>query len=391
MDITQLLAFSVKNKASDLHLSAGLPPMIRVHGDVRRINVEPLDHKMVHDMVYDIMNDAQRKHYEDTLVCDFSFEIQGLARFRVNAFNQNRGAGAVFRTIPSKILTLEQLGAPKVFADLALRPRGLVLVTGPTGSGKSTTLAAMINHLNESEYGHVLTVEDPIEFVHESKKCLVNQREVGPHTLSFANALRSALREDPDAILVGEMRDLETIRLALTAAETGHLVFGTLHTSSAAKTIDRVVDVFPAAEKEMVRAMLSESLVAVISQTLCKLKDGSGRVAAHEIMIATSAIKNLIRENKIAQMYSAIQTGQGLGMQTLDQNLADLVRRNVISPAEARPPEGAPGCGPAEPDPRRGLDRGGAFAFYRTCMERDEASSSLPVAAPRGGARLRTG
>jgi twitching motility protein PilT len=297
--------------------------------------------------VYDIMNDAQRKAYEETLECDFSFEIQGLARFRVNAFNQNRGAGAVFRTIPSKILTLEQLNAPKVFAELSLKPRGLVLVTGPTGSGKSTTLAAMVNHLNEIEYGHVLTVEDPIEFVHESKKCLVNQREVGPHTLSFANALRSALREDPDAILVGEMRDLETIRLALTAAETGHLVFGTLHTSSAAKTIDRIVDVFPAAEKEMVRAMLSESLVAVISQTLCKLKDGSGRVAAHEIMLGTPAIRNLIRENKVAQMYSAIQTGNASGMQTLDQNLTELVRRNIVSPAEARGkakiPENFPG------------------------------------------------
>jgi twitching motility protein PilT len=336
MDITQLLAFSVKNKASDLHLSSGLPPMIRVHGDVRRINVDPLEHKQVHDMVYDIMNDQQRKHYEDSLECDFSFEIQGLARFRVNAFNQNRGAGAVFRTIPSKILTLEQLNAPKIFGDLAMRPRGLVLVTGPTGSGKSTTLAGMVNHLNENEYGHILTVEDPIEFVHESKKSLINQREVGPHTLSFSNALRSALREDPDAILVGEMRDLETIRLALTAAETGHLVFGTLHTSSAAKTIDRVVDVFPAAEKDMVRAMLSESLVAVISQSLCKLKDGTGRVAAHEIMLGNPAIRNLIRENKIAQMYSSIQTGQGMGMQTLDQCLTDLTRRNVISAAEAR-------------------------------------------------------
>ncbi|WP_309638003.1 type IV pilus twitching motility protein PilT [Methylibium sp.] len=347
MDITQLLAFSVKNKASDLHLSAGLPPMIRVHGDVRRINVDPLDHKSVHDMVYDIMNDSQRKAYEETLECDFSFEIQGLARFRVNAFNQNRGSGAVFRTIPSKILTLEQLAAPKIFADLSLKPRGLVLVTGPTGSGKSTTLAAMVNHLNENEYGHILTVEDPIEFVHDSKRCLINQREVGPHTLSFSNALRSALREDPDAILVGEMRDLETIRLALTAAETGHLVFGTLHTSSAAKTIDRVIDVFPAAEKDMVRAMMSESLIGVISQTLCKLKDGSGRVAAHEIMLGTPAIRNLIREAKVAQMYSSIQTGITLGMQTLDQNLTELVRRNVITPAEARSrakiPENFPG------------------------------------------------
>ena len=347
MDITQLLAFSVKNKASDLHLSAGLPPMIRVHGDVRRINVDPMSHKQVHGLVYDIMNDTQRKHYEDTLECDFSFEIQGLARFRVNAFNQNRGAAAVFRTIPSKILTLEQLNCPKIFADLAMKPRGLILVTGPTGSGKSTTLAAIIDHLNDNSYGHVLTIEDPIEFVHESKKCLINQREVGPQTLSFSNALRSALREDPDAILVGEMRDLETIRLALTAAETGHLVFGTLHTSSAAKTIDRVVDVFPAAEKDMVRAMLSESLIAVISQTLCKTKDGNGRVAAHEVMLGTAAIRNLIRENKIAQMYSAIQTGQNAGMQTLDQCLADLVRRNIVAPVEARQkakfPENFPG------------------------------------------------
>lgn len=336
MDITELLAFSVKNKASDLHLSSGLPPMIRVHGDVRRINLPAMEHKDVHGMVYDIMNDGQRKVYEETLECDFSFEIPNLARFRVNAFNQHRGAGAVFRTIPSKVLTLEELNAPKIFREICEYPRGIVLVTGPTGSGKSTTLAGMVNHINENDYGHILTVEDPIEFVHESKKCLINQREVGPHTLSFANALRSALREDPDVILVGEMRDLETIRLALTAAETGHLVFGTLHTSSAAKTVDRVVDVFPAAEKEMVRAMLSESLRAVISQTLLKTKDGTGRVAAHEIMIGTPAIRNLIRENKIAQMYSAIQTGQNFGMQTLDQNLIDLVRRNVVSSAEAR-------------------------------------------------------
>jgi len=335
MDIGELLAFGVKNRASDLHLSAGLPPMIRVDGDVRRINVPALDHTTVHDLVYDIMNDKQRKDYEEFLECDFSFEIPGLARFRVNAFNQNRGAGAVFRTIPSEILSLEDLKCPPIFKEISDYPRGVVLVTGPTGSGKSTTLAAMINHKNETEYGHILTIEDPIEFVHQSKKCLINQREVHRDTLGFNEALRSALREDPDVILVGEMRDLETIRLALSAAETGHLVFGTLHTSSAAKTIDRIVDVFPAEEKDMVRAMLSESLRAVISQTLLK-KNGGGRVAAHEIMIGTPAIRNLIRENKIAQMYSAIQTGQQFGMQTLDQCLKGLVEKNVVTRQEAR-------------------------------------------------------
>ena len=336
MNIVELLSFAVKNKASDLHLSAGMSPMIRVHGEIRKINLPSMEHKDVHEMVYDIMNDGQRKTYEEDLECDFSFEVPNLARFRVNAFNTQRGAASVLRTIPSTVLTLEDLKAPKIFAEIAQQPRGVVLVTGPTGSGKSTTLAAMVNDINEKEHGHILTLEDPIEFVHESKNSLVNQREVGRDTHSFSNALRSALREDPDIILVGEMRDLETIRLAMTAAETGHLVFGTLHTSSAAKTIDRIIDVFPADEKEMMRAMLSESLRAVISQTLCKTKDGAGRVAAHEIMIGTPAIRNLIREAKVAQMYSTIQTSQGVGMQTLDQNLMELVKRNVITNAEAR-------------------------------------------------------
>ncbi len=335
MDIADLLAFGVKNNASDLHLSAGLPPMIRVDGDVRRINLPAMDHKQVHGLIYDIMNDKQRKDFEEFFETDFSFEIPSLARFRVNAFNHNRGAGAVFRTIPSTVLTLEDLNAPEVFREISDNPRGLVLVTGPTGSGKSTTLAAMVNYKNEKYHEHILTIEDPIEFVHESKKSLLNQREVHRDTLGFAEALRSALREDPDVILVGELRDLETIRLALTAAETGHLVFGTLHTSSAAKTIDRIIDVFPAAEKSMVRSMLSESLRAVISQTLLK-KIGGGRVAAHEIMIGTAAIRNLIREDKVAQMYSAIQTGQALGMQTLDQCLQKLVRSGEVSKQDAR-------------------------------------------------------
>ena len=336
MEISELLAFSVKNKASDLHLSAGMPPMIRVHGDIRRINLPALDNAATRAMIYDVMSDAQRKHYEAQLETDFSFELPGLARFRVNAFTQERGAGAVFRTIPSQVLTLEELEAPRIFKDISDQPRGIVLVTGPTGSGKSTTLAAMIDHVNDTMFGHILTIEDPIEFVHKSKKCLINQREVGPHTHGFSEALRSALREDPDIILVGELRDLETIRLALTGAETGHLVFATLHTSSAAKTIDRIVDVFPAAEKDMVRSMLSESLRAVISQSLLKRKDGAGRVAAHEIMIGTPAIRNLIRENKVAQMYSSIQTGMSIGMQTLDQALTELVKRNVVASADAR-------------------------------------------------------
>jgi twitching motility protein PilT len=335
MDITELLAFSAKQGASDLHLSAGLPPMIRVDGDVRRINLPPLDAKEVQELIYDIMNDKQRQTFEEYLETDFSFEVPGVARFRVNVFNQNRGAGAVFRTIPAKILSMEDLGMGEVFRKITDVPRGLVLVTGPTGSGKSTTLAAMIDYLNTNKHHHILTIEDPIEFVHESKKCLVNQREVHRDTLGFSEALRSALREDPDVILVGELRDLETIRLALTAAETGHLVFGTLHTTSAAKTIDRIVDVFPAQEKSMIRSMLSESLHAVVSQTLLK-KVGGGRVAAHEIMMGTPAIRNLIREDKVAQMYSAIQTGGSLGMQTLDMCMKDLVNKGLITRDAAR-------------------------------------------------------
>lgn len=334
MDITELLAFAVQQGASDLHITAGMPPLIRVDGDVRRIKLPSMDHKQVHGLLYDIMNDKQRKEYEEKLEVDFSFEVPQLARFRVNGFVQNRGAAAVFRTIPSKVLTMDDLSMGKVFQQLSDQPKGLVLVTGPTGSGKSTTLAAMVDYINESRSDHILTIEDPIEFVHESKKCLINQREVHRDTLGFDAALRSALREDPDVILVGEMRDLETIRLALTAAETGHLVFGTLHTTSAAKTIDRIIDVFPAAEKDMVRSMLSESLQGVISQSLLK-KTGGGRVAAHEIMIGTAAIRNLIREDKVAQMYSAIQTGSQVGMKTLDQALLELVQKGFITSEQA--------------------------------------------------------
>ena len=336
MQITDLLAFGVKNKASDLHLSAGLPPMIRVHGDIRRINLPEMSSEEVGQMITSVMNDQQRKLYQQNMETDFAFELPNVARFRVNAFTSNRGPAAVFRTVPSTVLTLEDLKAPRIFQKIADHPRGLVLVTGPTGSGKSTTLAAMINYINDTQPSHILTIEDPIEFVHQSKKALVNQRELHQHTHSFANALRSALREDPDVILIGEMRDPETISLALTAAETGHLVFGTLHTTGAAKTVDRIVDVFPAGEKEMVRSMLSESLRAVISQTLLKTRDGNGRVAAHELLISTPAVRNLIRENKIAQINSTLQTGQTHGMQTLDQSLQALVRQGVISPDVAR-------------------------------------------------------
>lgn len=335
MDISKLLTFAVQNGASDLHLTAGMPPVIRVDGDIRRVDAPAMDHKTVHALIYEIMTDKQRKDYEEFFETDFSFEIPGLARFRVNAFNQNRGAAAVFRTIPAEVMTMEQLAMGKVFEQIASFPRGLVVVTGPTGSGKSTTLAAMMDYINDTRYEHILTIEDPIEFVHQSKKCLINQREVHRDTKGFNEALRSALREDPDIILVGELRDLETIRLALTAAETGHLVFATLHTTSAAKTIDRMIDVFPAGEKSMVRSMLSESLQAVISQALLK-KTGGGRVAAFEIMMGTPAIRNLIREGKVAQMYSAIQTGSNTGMRTLDQHLKELVQAGLVSRDDAR-------------------------------------------------------
>lgn len=334
MDINELLAFSVQNGASDLHLTAGLPPIIRVDGEMRRLNVDSLTHKNVHSLIYDIMNDRQRKEYEENLEVDFSFEIAELSRFRVNAFNQNRGAAAVLRTIPNKVLTLDELGAPEIFKKIINQPTGIILVTGATGSGKSTTLAAMVDYINTHKREHILTIEDPIEFVHENKLSVMNQREVHRDTHSFNNALRSALREDPDVILVGELRDLETIRLAISAAETGHLVFGTLHTNSAPKTIDRIIDVFPAAEKSMIRSMLSESLRAVISQTLMK-KVGGGRVAAHEIMLGIPAIRNLIREDKVPQMYSVIQTGQAHGMQTMDQCLQKLVAQGIITQQDA--------------------------------------------------------
>jgi twitching motility protein PilT len=334
MDISELLIFSVNNKASDLHVSAGEPPLVRIHGEMRKLESPALDKEEVHLMIYDILNDQQRKTYEELLEIDFSFSLGEYGRFRVNVFKQNRGDAAVFRTIPNQIPTFEELGLPKILMDLSRLEKGLVLVTGPTGSGKSTTLAAMVDLINHELKGHIITIEDPIEFVHPTKSCLVNQRELGPHTHSFANALRSALREDPDVMLVGEMRDLETISLALTAAETGHLVFGTLHTSGAPKTIDRIVDVFPAAQQNQVRSMLSESLQAVVTQALFRRRDGRGRVAGFEIMTGTPAVRNLIRENKIAQITSVMQTSRGAGMQTMESSVRDLMARNLVTQEE---------------------------------------------------------
>ena len=334
MDITELLTFAHRSGASDVHLTSGEPPRVRIHGDMKRLEHPALSAEEVHNMVFDIMSDGLRRQFQETNDVDFSFELGDLARFRVNVFRGRRGEGAVFRTIPTKVLTIEDLGLPAILNEVCDKEKGLVLVTGPTGSGKSTTLAAMIDYINESYEGHILTIEDPIEFVHHSKKCLINQREVGPHTMSFSSALRGALREDPDVILVGEMRDLETISLALTAAETGHLVFGTLHTSSAPKTVDRIIDVFPAAQQEQIRIMFSESIQAVVTQTLLKKRAG-GRIAALEILIGTPAVRNLIREGKIHQIPSAMQTGQKVGMQTLDMALIELVRKNLVTIEEA--------------------------------------------------------
>ena len=339
LTMQDLLREAADKGASDLHLSAGEPPLLRVHGDLVRIEHPPVTPEQVTELVNSIMSDAQRATFEAEHEVDFACELEGKGRFRVNVFVHSRGPGAVLRTIPTQIPALDTLHMPPVLKELCTRERGLVLVTGPTGSGKSTTLAAMVDVINQTWDAHILTIEDPIEFVHPPKRCLVNQREVGPHTNSFSNALRSALREDPDVILIGEMRDLETISLALTAAETGHLVFGTLHTSSAPKTIDRIIDVFPAGQQGQIRTMLSESLEAVVAQTLLK-KKGGGRVAACEVLIGTPAVRNLIREGKLHQITSMMQTGQRLGMQTLDMGLADLVKRGLIEPT-ALPPRPA--------------------------------------------------
>ena len=333
--IDQFLKVLVDQEGSDLHLSTGSPPIIRVHGNLQRVKFRELQARDMETLVYEIMEEDWKTRFRETLDFDFAYEVEGLARFRVNVFWQRKGLGAVFRTIPARIQTADDLGLPDAVRKMCMMTRGLVLVTGPTGSGKSTTLAAMVDYINETRQDHVITIEDPIEFTHENKKCLVNQREVGSSTRSFTNALRAALREDPDVILVGEMRDRETVELGITAAETGHLVFGTMHTNSAPKTVDRIIDVFPADQQDQVRAQVGESLKGVISQVLLRKKDGTGRVAAQEIMLGTSAIGNLIRENKIHQIPSMIQTGKKDGMQLLDQHIMEFLMQGVISPQEA--------------------------------------------------------
>jgi twitching motility protein PilT len=331
VDISELLIFAIENHGSDLHVSSGEQPFIRIHGEMRKVELPNLDKESVHNMIYGILNDQQRKVYEENLELDFSFALGEYGRFRGNVFKQERGDAAVFRAIPNLIPSFEDLGLPKVLQDIARLEKGLVLVTGPTGSGKSTTLATMVDLINTEEKGHIITIEDPIEFVHRSKSCLVNQRELGPNTKSFANALRSALREDPDVILVGEMRDLETIQLALTAAETGHLVFGTLHTSGAPSTVTRVIDVFPAGQQNQVRSMLADSVQAIVTQALFKRKDGKGRIASFEILLANPAVRNLIREGKIFQILSIMQTSKGMGMQTMEASVQQLLDRNIVN------------------------------------------------------------
>ncbi len=335
MDLTQLLAFTMQNDASDLHLSAGSPPIIRVSGLLKRVKADALSSDDIRTMLYSIMKDDQRAEYERDMELDFAISLGEKARFRVNAFTTRLGTSAVFRTIPTEIPTMQQLDLPPIMRRFAELEKGIILVTGPTGSGKSTTLASMINHINLNSQKHILTIEDPVEFFHKSNKSLVNHREVGTDTQSFKRALKSALREDPDVILVGEMRDYETISLALTAAETGHLVFGTLHSNSASKTIDRIIDSFPTGDKEMVRAMLSSSLQGVIAQTLLR-KEGGGRIGAFEILVGTNAVRNLIRENQIPQMFSMMQTGSRYGMITMQDAIQDLLEAGIISKETAR-------------------------------------------------------
>jgi len=335
MDITELLLLTKERNASDLHLTVGAPPILRLDGKLVKLEHPPLTREQIHAMLYEVLTDDQKAKFEETYDLDFSLDLAQVARFRVNLFMTRLGEAAAFRLIPSRIKSLEELGLPPILADLAMKDRGLILVTGPTGSGKTTTLAALIDYMNDHRHDHIITIEDPIEFVHQHRNCLINQREVGPHTRSFASALRAALREDPDVILVGEMRDLETISLALTAAETGHLVLATLHTNSAAQTINRIIDVFPPHQQEQVRVQLSETILGVCAQTLIPRADGFGRVVAVEMMVATPAIRNLIREAKTYQIPSIIQTSMKDGMQSLDQSLKQLLRAGLITLEEA--------------------------------------------------------